>query len=288
MVSDQHCSGIYTGVVYYNNMSACTASMKIPPLRRYRYWIMSEADSFGVSRSLSLYRRVHNAGYYRHKRWERAERLGAVHGHSNLWWDFSDPCDLGADASGHGYDGTPHGNAAALATDTPSAGFSQGGMAASGFTSQDSLVILDDPNALLYRPHYKQQTYQMWIRNPDLDLPEDQKAVFMSLQGNTNAISGYPGDWDIKRFWINEDGSVSAGDRGYYTGMVKYTSDALSWDTNAWYQVSVVLSYTASDRHDIRVYRGKEGDSAVSNCCWTTKAAAVPSAGGTWLSAAIR
>ena len=204
---------------------------------------------------------AHNGGYYGSSV-GKAGALGASTA-IRLWWDFSDPCDLGADASGHGYDGTAHGNAAAMATDTPSAAFSQGGMAASGFTSQDSLVMLNDPNGIEWRPYYQQQTYQMWIRNPDLDLPEDQKAVFMSLQGNTNALSGYSGDWDIKRFWVNEDGSVSAGDRGYYTGRQLYTSAALDWDGNAWYQISVVLSYTGADRHDIRVYRGKEGDSNV-------------------------
>ena len=171
-----------------------------------------------------------------------------------LWWDFNNPANLGADVSGMGRTGTVDSTVTSLATDTPSADYGAGGLAASGFTTTGSMIVAN-PEIPGDYDYYRDHSYEMWVRNPHLD----GQAVFFSV--TANATGG--GDNDIKRMWVNSDGSLSMADRGYYTGFQTEVSSALTWDTNAWYQIVVTFEYTASDRHDMRVYRGKEGDSTV-------------------------
>ena len=170
-----------------------------------------------------------------------------------LWWDFNNSADLGADASGLGHVGTVDNTVTSLATNTPSADYGTGGLAASGFTTNGSMIV-GDPE-IPGTDYYTDHTYEMWVRNPHLD----GQAVFFSV---TRTEAG-GGDQDVKRMWVNSDGSLTMGDRGYYTGFQTPTSSALTWEANVWYQVVVAFEYNASDYHDIRVYRGKEGDSTV-------------------------
>ena len=194
-----------------------------------------------------------------------------------LWWDFNDPANLGKSVAPRVLpDATIFGNASSLATETPFTSYAGGGLAASGFNTVESMIAVDPQlwditgdgtptyGGWDQRAYYTDRTYEMWVRNPHLG----GQAVFFSITAGTYNILG-GGDDDVKRMWVNDDGSITMADRGSLTaapqGIASYTSDPLTWDTNAWYQISVVFDYTDNDYHDMRVYRGKQGDSQIES-----------------------
>lgn len=167
-----------------------------------------------------------------------------------MWWQFNNADNLVYDAVSAGTKGVIKGSPTSIETETS---FDSTGRAASGFTSKDNWLVADIPQSC-----FEAQTYEMWVRNPQLN----GLAVFWSITGNE--AGGDSGD--SKRLAINADGSLTMMDRGYYTGWPWYTSSALTWDPDKWYQITVAMEFKGVEKWliGVKVYRGAEGDTSVT------------------------
>ncbi len=157
-----------------------------------------------------------------------------------LWWDFSNVNNLGYDATGNGHTGIVKGVVSGLTMSDP---FTVSRTVATGFNNDDCYIVGNPA----FTSAKSDRTYEFWIRNP-----AKNGSVFFSI---TNGEAGGGSD-DLKRMWVNADGSLTIADHGYYTGFQEETSSALTWTNNQWYQIIVVFDYTGGDRHTIKVYRG--------------------------------
>jgi len=165
-----------------------------------------------------------------------------------MWWAFNNSGNLIYDTVSAGTNGVIKGAPVSLSTTTPN---DTSNLAASGFTSTANWLAADIP-----QNSFSSWTCEMWVRNPQLN----GSAVFWSLTSDENG----GGDADIRRMWVNADGSLTMGDRGYYTWINNYSSAPLTWDANKWYQITIVQTYIHWTNNNIKVYRGAEGDTSVS------------------------
>ena len=170
---------------------------------------------------------------------------------AQMWWSFNNSTNLIFDNISGTTKGVIKGSPNSMVTATPN---DTSNLAVSGFSSIDNWLATDVWTGTT--DVKKNQTYEMWIRNPQLS---STSAVFWSITGSENG----GGDADDKRLWINADGSLSMGDRGYYTGIKTETSSQLTWETDKWYQITVAIGYLGSNLQNVKVYRGAEGDTSV-------------------------
>ena len=165
-----------------------------------------------------------------------------------LWWKFNSASNMGADSSGQNHPGTVNGLVTGL-TQVDQYGTSR--VVATGFNHDGCHVV---GNPAFTNGATSDRTYEMWIRNPG-----KRSSVFFSI---TDTQAG--GGDDIMRMWVNEDGSLEVGDYGPDDGQQTHRTAALTWTTDAWYQIVVVYDYiggSTGNKHTIKVYRGARSPS---------------------------
>jgi hypothetical protein len=175
-----------------------------------------------------------------------------------LWWKFNNS-DLGYDNTGHGHTGIVKGVVSGLTMTGP---FGVSRTVASGFNYDNCYIVADHGYA---DGSTVDRTYEMWIRNPGKN-----GSVFFSL---TQTETG--GGDDLKRMWVNTDGSITIADYSPITGSQSFTSGQLTWNADQWYQIIVVYDYDATTaRHNVRVYRGTRPSTLTLLFNYTSAAAA--------------
>jgi hypothetical protein len=185
-----------------------------------------------------------------------------------LWWKMNSASNLGTDATGHGHTGIVKGVVSGL---TMVDQFNVSRTVASGF-NHDSCYIVGNPafpNAVS-----SDRTYEMWIRNP-----AKNGSVFFSV---TEDEAG--GGDDIKRAWVNADGSITIADYGYVAPREQsFTTVPLEWVNNRWYQIAITWDGAAgSNTHTCKVYRG-DRSTGVTTLLKTYTGSANPSVTTQWL-----
>ena len=159
-----------------------------------------------------------------------------------LWWRF-DGTNVGYDASGNTRHGTVKGVVTGLTMPGPLGG---NRIVATGFNDASSYVV-GNPGFTNGATHTR--TYEMWVRNP----AKNNSVFFSILRSATGQVAGGQPS-DIMRMWVNADGSLTVADRG--TALQMFTSGALAWDTDKWYQISIIYDVSGTT-HDVRVYRAE-------------------------------
>lgn len=158
-----------------------------------------------------------------------------------LWWKCDSGANVGWDSTGNAKHGKLHGTVAGISMLDP---FGVTHTVASGFNAPFCYMVTNPgiaPSA--------DRTYEFWIRNPS----QNNSVFFSILRSETGQVrGGQPSD--VIRMWVNANGSLTIADRG--TALQTFTSGALTWDVNKWYQISVVYDATGTT-HTVKVYRAE-------------------------------
>lgn len=160
-----------------------------------------------------------------------------------LWWKCDSGANVGWDSTGNAKHATIKGTVAGISMLNP---WGVSKTVASGFNAPFCYLVANPGIA-----YTASRTYEFWIRNPSLDY-----AVFFSiLRSKTGQVrTGQPADH--MRMWVEPDGSLKMADRG--SSLQFAQSGALTWDTDKWYQISVVYEVSGST-HTVKVFRGERG-----------------------------
>lgn len=191
-----------------------------------------------------------------------------------LWWKLSAPGTLGADSTANNRDAKIKGVVQGLSTPDE---FGVTRSVATGFNTEDSYLV---GNPGFTNGSTADRTYEFWIRNPSKN-----SSVFFSItQSETGQILSGQED-DLKRMWVDTDGSIKMADRGYTdaSGSHVQTTGALTWNANQWYQIVVVFDYQGNNQHIVKVYRGSRANPVQLSLLFNYTAASYGSSTQHWL-----
>lgn len=161
----------------------------------------------------------------------------------SLWWKCDSGANVGWDSTGLAHHGKIKGTVAGIPMINP---FGVSRTVASGFNAPFCYLVGNPgiaPSA--------DRTYEFWIRNPG----RNNSVFFSILRSQTGQVRGGQAS-DIMRMWVNADGSLTMADRG--SALQTFTSAALTWDLDKWYQISVVYDASGTS-HTVKVYRAERG-----------------------------
>ena len=163
-----------------------------------------------------------------------------------LWWKCDSGANVGWDSTGNARHGTLNGTVAGIFVNDP---WGNPHTVASGFNASFCNMVVNPglaPSA--------DRTYEFWIRNPS----KNDSVFFSVLQSATGEVRSGQSP-DIMRMWVRSDGSLRMADRG--GALQTLTTSALTWDTDKWYQIAVVMDVTGSST-SVKVYRAENNGAA--------------------------